>query len=148
MIEFEVTGLSLGASVDVELGFPEGLPEGATYWKFGPRHGNAQPHWFQLDSTVVGNTMRFTLTDGEDGDTDLRRDGTIVDPGAIGVASTSVAPQPVTGGGSTGTSPTTGGGSSGGCSSVAGNAGTDPLLPVLVLLSMVYLLRRLAATTA
>ncbi len=126
VLEFTVERVDLGGSIEVTLSFPDTLPEGTSYWKFGPTHEDATDHWYSVDAVIEGNTITYTLTDGENGDDDLQVNGIIVDPGAPAVYN----PPPV---------PTTS--SSGGCTT--GNSDTvDPTLLLLASLSLLYLMRR------
>jgi len=126
VLEFTVTSVDLGGSIEVTLSFPDTLPVGTSYWKFGPTHEDATDHWYSVPATIEGNTITYMLIDGENGDDDLQVNGTIVDPGAPAVYN----PPPV---------PTTS--SSGGCT--IGNGDTvDPTLLLLASLSLLYLMRR------
>ncbi|MCK4459069.1 MAG: dockerin type I repeat-containing protein, partial [Methanosarcinales archaeon] len=80
---FEVTGISSGESVNIPMAFPENVPAGTEYWKYGPTPDDAAPHWYQIpvsdddgDRIIV-----ITLTDGGIGDDDLAANGVIVDDG-------------------------------------------------------------------
>ncbi len=80
---FEITGISSGESVNVPLAFPENVPAGTEYWKYGPTPEDSTPHWYQIpvsdddgDRIIV-----ITLTDGGIGDDDLAVNGVIVDDG-------------------------------------------------------------------
>jgi hypothetical protein len=65
--------------------YPNPLPPGTQYWKYGPTSGNPAPHWYVLPATLAGNTAVFTITDGGLGDDDLTADGDIEDQGGPGV---------------------------------------------------------------
>jgi S-layer protein (TIGR01567 family) len=80
---FEITGISSGESVNIPLAFPENVPVGTEYWKYGPTPDDTTPHWYQIpvsdddgDRIIV-----ITLTDGGIGDDDLAVNGVIVDDG-------------------------------------------------------------------
>lgn len=79
----------IGGSAILILTFPENLPEDTTYWKFGPTKDNINNHWYQIDSIVNGDTLSFTLKDGEDGDDDLIKNGEITDDRFPSVSGTS-----------------------------------------------------------
>ena len=85
VLEFTVTKVKLGGSIDVTLSFGEELAASTEYWKFGATPNDPTPHWFKIPATVSGNTLSFTLTDGAIGDVDITVDGRIVDPGAPGM---------------------------------------------------------------
>lgn len=83
---FTVRGGEAGRQAVVELTYPEALPANARYYKFGKTRSHAQPHWYEYpNATINGNKVVLTLTDGEDGDNDLQANGSIVDPGGVGV---------------------------------------------------------------
>ncbi|XAH25348.1 choice-of-anchor U domain-containing protein [Xylophilus sp. GW821-FHT01B05] len=86
---FRATGctssVAAPAVLTVTLTYPQALPPGAQYWKFGPSAANPVPHWFVLaGATLNGNTVSFQLTDNGDGDSDPAL-GSITDPGGPGV---------------------------------------------------------------
>jgi hypothetical protein len=65
--------------------YPQALPAGSQYWKYGPEPGNATPHWYVLPAAITGNTVTFSITDGGQGDDDLAANGALVDQGGPGV---------------------------------------------------------------
>lgn len=76
-----ITGTA-GTAATLTITYPQPLPAGAVYYKFGPTQSNATPHWFVYPhATISGNTVTLTLTDGQDGDTDLLSNSHIHDPG-------------------------------------------------------------------
>jgi hypothetical protein len=83
--------------------------------------------------------VQLTLQDGGPNDADGRSNGVIKDPGGVGLSPQ--AADDVTS--SVGVSASGGGGGGGGGGCVAGTRGSfDPLLPLMVLLSMVGLVCR------
>ncbi|MFC1933418.1 choice-of-anchor U domain-containing protein, partial [Chloroflexota bacterium] len=77
LFSFNITGLTAGATVTVQITLPAAVAEGIEYWKC---QGG---EWIQLP---VGdddgdNVITITLTDGGAGDTDGIANGTIQDPG-------------------------------------------------------------------
>jgi hypothetical protein len=84
VLEFTVSKVKLGGSIDVTLTFGEELAPDTVYWKYGATPENVTPHWFTIPAIVDGNTISFTLTDGLLGDVDITMNGYIVDPGAPG----------------------------------------------------------------
>jgi len=80
---FNITGLSSGESVNIPLAFPENVPTGTEYWKYGPTPDDHTPHWYQIPiSDDDGDRIIIiTLTDGGIGDDDLAANGVIVDDG-------------------------------------------------------------------
>jgi len=72
--------------VTVTLTYPAAIPPGAQYYKYGKEAGNTTDHYYTIPATISGNQVTFTITDGLLGDNDLAANGTITDPGAIGIA--------------------------------------------------------------
>lgn len=77
---FTISGLSLGATVNITITFPSNIPAGLQYWKV---QGNT---WVKLPDELVGdndgdNILTLALTDGGIGDSDGSANGVIVDPG-------------------------------------------------------------------
>jgi YVTN family beta-propeller protein len=93
---FTTSGCTSGSALALTITYPEPLPAGTQYWKFGPTSDRATPHWYTLPTAVVnGNTITFSITDGGLGDDDLdATNGIIVDQGGPGVPSTQ-APEPI-----------------------------------------------------
>jgi hypothetical protein len=73
-----------GSPVTFTVTYPNALPSGLVYWKYGPTSSDASPHWYQLPATFGASTATFTITDGGLGDDDLAANGTIVDQGGPG----------------------------------------------------------------
>jgi hypothetical protein len=71
---------TVGATLSFTATYPQALPAGAVFWKYGRTSGDPTPHWYQYPASIVGNTATFVLTDGGAGDDDLTANGTIVDP--------------------------------------------------------------------
>ena len=71
-----------GSSATVVLTYPEPLPAGTKYYKFGKTLANPIDHWYEFSGAVIsGNTITLTLTDGGAGDNDLKADSLIDDLG-------------------------------------------------------------------
>ncbi|MDS4041860.1 MAG: protease pro-enzyme activation domain-containing protein [Candidatus Competibacter sp.] len=83
LFQFAATGC--GDFITLSVTYPAALPANTSYWKFGPTTGQAA-HWYPLAATVNGSTLAVILTDGGAGDSDLRKNGSIVDPGGAGYA--------------------------------------------------------------
>lgn len=79
LFRFNITGLAPGGSTNIILTFPDNLPVGTTYWKYGANATNTTPHWYTIPSTINGNELRIMLTDGGNGDDDLVANGRIRD---------------------------------------------------------------------
>ncbi|MCB1920103.1 MAG: DUF4214 domain-containing protein [Candidatus Competibacteraceae bacterium] len=66
--------------------YPEPLPPGAQYWKYGRTPDDPTPHWYVMPGAIVeGNSVTFLITDGGIGDDDLKVDANITDPGGPGL---------------------------------------------------------------
>ncbi|MFT4196154.1 IPTL-CTERM sorting domain-containing protein, partial [Ottowia sp.] len=88
LFDFSATQCGSGegtSSITLDVTYPEALPAGTRYYKWGPTPGNATPHWYEMPATISGRTASFTITDGGLGDDDLQANGTIVDQGGAGV---------------------------------------------------------------
>ncbi|MCC8987231.1 MAG: IPTL-CTERM sorting domain-containing protein, partial [Candidatus Contendobacter sp.] len=81
-----------GGTLTLKMTYPNSLPPGTRYWKYGPTPGPTPPadansHWYVLppsQATITDNTVVFTITDGGLGDDDLVANGAIVDQGGPG----------------------------------------------------------------
>lgn len=126
------------------------LPEGVTpttYYKYGPTPDNAVDHWYEFmwdgytGAVINGNVVTLYFVDGERGDSDLTRNGVILDPGAPGfsvMATEAEAATPDSG---------SSGGGGGGCSLLPhAGAGSRPVewLAVLAFIAWLGLRRRQA----
>ncbi len=87
LVDFVIGGCAVnGTTVSLTLTFPQALPPGATYWKWGPQTPGGPDVWYQMPGvTISGNQVSFTLTDGALGDDDLSANGVIVDAGGPAV---------------------------------------------------------------
>ncbi len=84
-----------GTAATVVLTFPQALPAGTVYYKFGRTADNATPHWYAFAGAAIsGNTITLTLTDGGAGDDDGAANSVIDDPGGPAVPVLAVAPIP------------------------------------------------------
>jgi hypothetical protein len=79
----ENCGASRAVGFTVE--YPKPLPPTAQWWKFGTTINNRVPHWYVIPSHVAGNSISFTITDGEEGDNDLTPNGKIADLGLLAI---------------------------------------------------------------
>lgn len=74
-----------GGTLELTVTYPNSLPSGTQYWKYGPTSSNSAPHWYVLPATFAGNSVTFTITDGGLGDdVSPATDGFIVDQGGPG----------------------------------------------------------------
>jgi hypothetical protein len=78
-----------GSTAQVVLTYPEALPAGAVYYKYGPVVKNGPSRWYPFQGAQIsGNTVTLTLKDGAVGDDDLTENSLISDPGGVAVLST------------------------------------------------------------
>ena len=78
-----------GSEATVVLTYPEVLPAGAVYYKYGPVVKNGPAQWYPFQGAQIsGNTVTLTLQDGAVGDDDLTENSVIRDPGGVAVLST------------------------------------------------------------
>lgn len=84
LFDFSATGCTAGSALAFTITYPQPLPPGTLYLKYGPTAADPSPHWYVLPATIVGNTVSFTIVDGGLGDDDLTANGTIVDQGGPG----------------------------------------------------------------
>ncbi|MFA7607551.1 MAG: IPTL-CTERM sorting domain-containing protein, partial [Rhodocyclaceae bacterium] len=93
VVSLRLIGGTPGSSATVVLTYPEALPAGTRYYKYGPTAANPAAHWYEYPHAVIdGNTITLTLTDGGLGDSDLSENGVIVDPGGPAQVTGDVAP--------------------------------------------------------
>ena len=83
LFDFTLVNCTPGSTVSFTITYP-GDVTGLQYFKFGPMPGRASPSWYVLPAAVSGNTITFSITDGQLGDDDLVANGTIVDQGGPG----------------------------------------------------------------
>ncbi len=78
-----------GGTLILTVTYPNPLPPGTRYWKYGPTSDEPTPHWYVLPSpqaVIANNTATFTITNGGLGDDDLNATNNfIVDQGGPGV---------------------------------------------------------------
>ncbi len=116
--DFTVTGLTNGQQDQIILNLPVPIPAGAVYRKYNDHDGDGTETWHNFDTStgdsVVSGTgtstscaggvsygsgltagdycIRLSITDGGPNDRDRSANGTIVDPGGVGVKA--AAPPP------------------------------------------------------
>ena len=85
LFQFTASGFTPGGTLNFTLTYPQPLPAGTQYWKYGPTASNNAPHWYVIPATINGNTIMFSITDGGLGDDDLSAlNGSITDAGGPG----------------------------------------------------------------
>ncbi|MBX3671753.1 MAG: IPTL-CTERM sorting domain-containing protein [Burkholderiales bacterium] len=91
LFDFTTAGCAPGSTITMTITYSQALQNGTQYWKYGPTPTNPAPHWYVLPATIAGNSVTFTITDGQLGDDDLAANGTIVDQGGPGTPGSAVA---------------------------------------------------------
>ena len=82
VVALRLSGGTAGTSATVVLTYPQPLPAGTVYYKYGKTAGKPTAHWYPFSgATISGNTITLTLKDGADGDDDLAENSAITDPG-------------------------------------------------------------------
>ena len=79
-VNFSAIGIDHEETASFTYVAPAALAADTRIWKFGPIPGDPTPQWYDIPSTVAGNIITFTVTDGGLGDDDLMANGIIVDP--------------------------------------------------------------------
>ncbi|QJR11376.1 hypothetical protein DSM104443_02451 [Usitatibacter rugosus] len=85
LFAFDAGGCAPGSTVTIVLTYPQTLPDGTQYWKYGPTAAAPAPHWYTVPATIAGNTITLSIVDGGLGDDDLAANGAISDPGGPGI---------------------------------------------------------------
>ena len=94
LLHFVLLNGTPGSVAAVQLSYPAPLPAGARYYKYGPVVAGGAPQWYSLPEGTGAGMVEFAadrrsltlrIADGGRGDNDLAADGTIVDPGGVGV---------------------------------------------------------------
>jgi hypothetical protein len=94
LLNFVLLNGTPGSVASVQLSYPAPLPAGARYYKYGPVVAGGAPRWYSLPEGTGAGMVEFAadrrsltlrIADGGSGDSDLAADGTIVDPGGVGV---------------------------------------------------------------
>ena len=96
VFNFTTNDCGAGSALNFTIIYPQNLPTGTVYYKYGPEFGASQtPHWYVLPGAVVsGNQISFTITDNGTGDSNPAA-GFITDPGGPGVSTLTTA-EPIT----------------------------------------------------
>jgi len=90
---FTTTDCGANATLSFTITYPQALPVGTKYYKYGPTTDNPANHWYVLESAVLSSDrtqFTFSITDNGIGDSNPLV-GFITDPGAAGIASVSEA---------------------------------------------------------
>ena len=91
LLGFTLTGCATGGTATVTVTYSQTLPASATFFKY--LNGNYAAYTAALDANT--NSVTFTLTDGGAGDADGATNGSITDPGGIGVQAVPTSPQTI-----------------------------------------------------
>ncbi|CAB5660375.1 Beta-propeller repeat [Delftia tsuruhatensis] len=86
LFDFTAMNGAPGSAMRVTLTYPDRLPDGAQYWKYGPTTDNPSPHWYRfMGAQFSNNTVTLTIEDGKHGDDDMDVNAFISDPGGVAV---------------------------------------------------------------
>ncbi len=80
VLNFTTTVCQSGGTVNVTITYPQTLPQGTKFYKYGPASANASPSWYEHPAVISGNTISYSVTDGQQGDGNSTA-GVITDPG-------------------------------------------------------------------
>ncbi len=95
LFDFTVMNGSPGSTLSLTLTFPNDLPAGAQYWKYGATSDNPTPHWYRFTGAQFsGKTVTLTIEDGKRGDDDMDVNAFISDPGGIAVVTAAAGGSP------------------------------------------------------
>ena len=95
LVNLKLTTGTAGSSASVVLTYPQALPAGAKYYKFGKTVAKPTDHWYEFSGAVIsGNTITLTIVDGGEGDNDLAANSAIDDPGGPAVVTAPPPPPP------------------------------------------------------
>lgn len=85
VLAFTTSACGAGSTVNISITYPETLPAGAKFYKFGPEPGDPTPHWFEPTGVSInGATVTYNVTDNGAGDSNPS-DGIITDPAGYAV---------------------------------------------------------------
>jgi len=84
LFDFTTNSCTVGSTLNFTVIYPQALPAGTVYWKYGPTPSDPSYHWYQLPAVIAGNTATFSITDGGLGDDDLIANGAVIDQGGPG----------------------------------------------------------------
>jgi uncharacterized repeat protein (TIGR01451 family) len=96
LLDFATSGCTpAGATLNFTVVYPQLLPPGTLYWKYGKTTAVPAPHWYTIPAIVAGSTITFSITDGGLGDDDLAANGAVVDAGGAGAPPTGASFYPL-----------------------------------------------------
>ena len=84
LFSYDVTGLTPGQVVEVEIQLPSTPDSETEYWVWGRTVGNMTDHWYRIPKSISGDVITKTLVDGGMGDYDLEANGVINTRGGPG----------------------------------------------------------------
>ncbi|MDZ7583787.1 MAG: choice-of-anchor U domain-containing protein, partial [Thiobacillus sp.] len=59
LFDFTTSNCTPGSTITMVITYPQALPAGTVYWKYGPTPTDGSYHWYQLPATISGNTATF-----------------------------------------------------------------------------------------
>lgn len=82
LLHLTLSSIHVGTRAYVTITYPEPLPPGTRYYKYGRPTVDQDPQWYPFDDVLIdGNTITLSITDGRQGDEDWESNGEITDPG-------------------------------------------------------------------
>ncbi len=86
LVNFKLSGGTVGTNAVLTFTYDAPIDPALVWWKYGSTADNDTPHWYVFAGAVIsGNTVTLTVTDGGAGDDDLFANGSITDPGGLGM---------------------------------------------------------------
>lgn len=84
VLGFTTNALTVGSTVTVTITYPQALPEGSKFFKYGPATAGAQPSWYEHPASIASDrrSVTYSVTDGGQGDSNPA-DGIITDPAGL-----------------------------------------------------------------
>ena len=86
LVNFTLSGGSVGSTSEITFTYDAPIDPSLVWWKYGRTADNDTAHWYVFDGAIIsGNTVTLRITDGGTGDDDLFANGSITDPGGLGM---------------------------------------------------------------
>ncbi len=82
-VNFTTTNCDPGGTISVTITYPNSLPHGTQFYKYGPSTPGALPSWYIHPAVINGNTITYSVLDNGQGDSDATL-GKIIDPAGPG----------------------------------------------------------------
>lgn len=96
VFHFRANGCTPGSSLQLALTYPQPMPVGTQFWKYGPATPAAAPSWFAFGGVSLSpdrRTVTYTVTDNGIGDNDPVA-GVVLDPFGPAITATGITAVP------------------------------------------------------